>query len=191
PSIADGSWSSRDTYRLVVLGAGGVGKTSLVGRHVLGEFIDIYRPTLEDSYRQVVQLPDGLFQSVEIVDTAGYHQFPAMQQLSIQSGNAFFVVFDISNRQSFDQAKHLLHLIRRSKGDVNAPMFLVGNKKDLAEHRQISHDEINDVVIEFGDCRYIETSAKDDVNIDHLFKEIITRSFASSTKGVDLSRRSS
>ncbi|ELU08610.1 hypothetical protein CAPTEDRAFT_67243, partial [Capitella teleta] len=165
-------------YRLVVLGAGGVGKTSLVARHVLGEFTEVYRPTLEDSYRQVVQLPDGLFQNIEIVDTAGYHQFPAMQQLSIQSANAFFVVFDISNRQSFDHAKHLLHVIRCSKGERSTPsratlIFLVGNKKDLAEQRQISEEETNDVISEFDDCRYIETSAKENVNIEHAFNEII------------------
>ena len=61
---------------------------------------------------------DGVFQSIEIVDTAGYHQFPAMQQLSIQCGHAFFVVFEIDKKQSFDHARHLLELISYTKGGL-------------------------------------------------------------------------
>ncbi|ELU13331.1 hypothetical protein CAPTEDRAFT_186003 [Capitella teleta] len=181
---------SRDTYRLVVLGAGGVGKTSLVSRFILGEFVGVYQPTIEDSYRHVVQLPDGIFQSIEIVDTAGYHQFPAMQQLSIQSGNAFFVVFDVCSRQSFDHARHLMEIITFAKGATGgAPIILVGNKKDLEDGREISSDEAHDLTTEF-DCGYIETSAKDNNNIEHVFSEILARSFASCTKDLDLSRRS-
>ena len=40
-------------YRVVVFGAGGVGKTSLVLRFIKDEFRDSYVPTIEDTYRKV------------------------------------------------------------------------------------------------------------------------------------------
>lgn len=44
-------------YRVVVFGAGGVGKSSLVLRFVKGSFRESYIPTIEDTYRQVSASP--------------------------------------------------------------------------------------------------------------------------------------
>ena len=43
-------------YRVVVFGAGGVGKTSLVLRFINGTFRDSYIPTIEDTYRKVTSI---------------------------------------------------------------------------------------------------------------------------------------
>jgi len=63
---------------------------------------------------------DGRFKSVEILDTAGAHEFPAMKDLNIKRGQAFFVVYSIDNRQSFDDAVSLLDVIQRVKCESSA-----------------------------------------------------------------------
>ncbi|XP_042856153.1 GTP-binding protein Di-Ras1-like, partial [Penaeus japonicus] len=102
--------------KLVVLGAGGVGKTSLVLQFLQGFFSPTYKPTVEDCYSHTLQLPNGLFHSLEILDTSGSHNFPAMRELSIRSGRAFIIVFAVNNEQSFYEAQALWNLIKEVKG---------------------------------------------------------------------------
>lgn len=62
--------------------------------------------------------PGGVFHTIEILDTAGLHQFPAMRRLSIMSGDAFIVVFSVDNRESFEEALQLIQLIFETKGEL-------------------------------------------------------------------------
>ncbi|XP_010182121.1 PREDICTED: GTP-binding protein Di-Ras2-like, partial [Mesitornis unicolor] len=66
-------------YRVVVFGAGGVGKSSLVLRFVKGTFRDTYIPTIEDTYRQVISCDKSVC-TLQITDTTGSHQFPALHR---------------------------------------------------------------------------------------------------------------
>ena len=93
-------------YRVVVFGAAGVGKSSLVLRFVRGTFKDSYVPTIEDTYRQVISSNKLVF-TLQITDTTGSHQFPAMQRLNIQKGHAFILVYSITNRQSLEELKSI------------------------------------------------------------------------------------
>ena len=126
-------------YRVVVFGAGGVGKTSLVHRFIQGTFRESYVPTIEDTYRKVSLAPFiflaftwlndlAFFQvissnksicTLHITDTTGSHQFPAMQRLSISKGHAFILVFSICSRQSLEELKPILELIN----EVNIHRF--------------------------------------------------------------------
>ena len=56
---------------------------------------------------------------MQITDTAGSHQFPAMQRLSISKGHAFIMVFSISSRQSLEELKPILELINEVSGADN------------------------------------------------------------------------
>lgn len=61
-------------------------------------------------------LSDGVFHTIEILDTAGHHQFPAMRELSIKMGQAFVVVYAINNRKTFDEATRMVEKIKEIKG---------------------------------------------------------------------------
>uniref|UniRef100_A0A0M3ISH9 GTP-binding protein Di-Ras2 n=1 Tax=Ascaris lumbricoides TaxID=6252 RepID=A0A0M3ISH9_ASCLU len=88
-------------YRVAVFGAGGVGKSSIVMRFVKGTFNENYVPTIEDTYRQVISCNQKNVCTLEITDTTGSHQFPAMQRLSISKGNAFVLVYSVTRYRSF------------------------------------------------------------------------------------------
>uniref|UniRef100_H2YV87 Small monomeric GTPase n=1 Tax=Ciona savignyi TaxID=51511 RepID=H2YV87_CIOSA len=89
-------------YRVVLFGAGGVGKSSLVLRFIKGTFRESYVPTIEDTYRQIVTCDKNVC-TLQITDTTGSHQFPAMQRLSITRGDAFILVYSVTTRQSIEE----------------------------------------------------------------------------------------
>ncbi|CAM1298927.1 DIRAS1 (predicted) [Pycnogonum litorale] len=161
--------------KVVVLGAGGVGKTSLVVQFMEGFFEFTYKPTVEDYYRHIVQMPDGIFHTVEIIDTAGSHHFPAMRELSIRSGKAFVLVFSVDKRQTYNEAIELWKLIQNIRG-TDVPVILVGNKADLNDVREVPVELPNSAVAEIQNATYIETSARYNVNVTQLFIELLFRS---------------
>ncbi|XP_056151392.1 GTP-binding protein Di-Ras2-like [Lampris incognitus] len=103
-------------YRVVVFGAGGVGKSSLVLRFVKGTFRDTYIPTVEDTYRQVISCDKSVC-TLQITDTTGSHQFPAMQRLSISKGHAFILVYSITSKQSLEELKPIYQQVLAIKGN--------------------------------------------------------------------------
>ncbi|XP_069674762.1 GTP-binding protein Di-Ras2 isoform X1 [Periplaneta americana] len=160
-------------YRVVVFGAGGVGKSSLVLRFVKGTFRESYIPTIEDTYRQVISCNKNIC-TLQITDTTGSHQFPAMQRLSISKGHAFILVYSVTSRQSLEELRPIWDVIREMKGaDLAAiPVMLVGNKCDEVENREVQTTEGESEASRWG-CNFMETSAKTNHNVKELFQELL------------------
>ncbi|NP_001086137.1 DIRAS family GTP binding RAS like 2 L homeolog [Xenopus laevis] len=159
-------------YRVVVFGAGGVGKSSLVLRFVKGTFRESYIPTIEDTYRQVISCDKSIC-TLQITDTTGSHQFPAMQRLSISKGHAFILVYSITSRQSLEELKPIYEQICQIKGDVESiPIMLVGNKSDESQNREMDSSE-GEAMAKKWKCAFMETSAKMNHNVKELFQELL------------------
>ncbi|NXC48190.1 DIRA2 protein, partial [Penelope pileata] len=159
-------------YRVVVFGAGGVGKSSLVLRFVKGTFRESYIPTIEDTYRQVISCDKSIC-TLQITDTTGSHQFPAMQRLSISKGHAFILVYSITSRQSLEELKPIYEQICQIKGDVESiPIMLVGNKSDENQNREVDSSE-GEAMAKKWKCAFMETSAKLNHNVKELFQELL------------------
>ncbi|XP_063278529.1 GTP-binding protein Di-Ras2 [Prinia subflava] len=159
-------------YRVVVFGAGGVGKSSLVLRFVKGTFRESYIPTIEDTYRQVISCDKSIC-TLQITDTTGSHQFPAMQRLSISKGHAFILVYSITSRQSLEELKPIYEQICQIKGDIeNIPIMLVGNKNDENQNREVENSE-GEAMAKKWKCAFMETSAKTNHNVKELFQELL------------------
>ncbi|KAG8455363.1 hypothetical protein GDO86_001528 [Hymenochirus boettgeri] len=159
-------------YRVVVFGAGGVGKSSLVLRFVKGTFRESYIPTIEDTYRQVISCDKSIC-TLQITDTTGSHQFPAMQRLSISKGHAFILVYSVTSRQSLEELKPIYEQICQIKGDVESiPIMLVGNKSDESQNRELESSE-GEAIAKKWKCAFMETSAKMNHNVKELFQELL------------------
>ncbi|XP_016405462.1 GTP-binding protein Di-Ras1-like [Sinocyclocheilus rhinocerous] len=158
-------------YRVVVFGAGGVGKSSLVLRFVKGTFRDTYIPTVEDTYRQVISCDKSVC-TLQITDTTGSHQFPAMQRLSISKGHAFILVYSITSKQSLEELKPIYQQILAIKGNVeNIPIMLVGNKSDETQREVKTED--GEAQSKIWKSAFMETSAKTNHNVTELFQELL------------------
>ena len=161
-------------YRVVVFGAAGVGKSSLVLRFVKDTFKDSYVPTIEDTYRQVICCNKNIC-TLQITDTTGSHQFPAMQRLNISKGHAFMLVYSVTLRSSLDELIPIYKLIKEVKGNQDVPMILVGTKCDEEESRKVKKETAQKYVDElFKECSFIETSAKNNTNVQEAFQELLS-----------------
>ncbi|KAL7953660.1 ras-GTPase RSR1, rap subfamily [Trichoderma compactum] len=163
------SSSSRELH-VVVLGAGGVGKSCLTAQFVHNEWIESYDPTIEDSYRTQVQV-DGRQVILEILDTAGTEQFVAMRDLYMKTGQGFLLVFSITSASSLNELEGLREEILRIKDDDNVPMVIVGNKADLEEGRAIPRAKSFAISQKWG-APYYEASARTRTNVDEVFIDL-------------------
>merc|ERR1711924_105017 len=77
-------------YRIVVVGAGGVGKSALTVRFIQGNFVEKYDPTIEDSYRKQVAV-DGVAVLLDIMDTAGQEEYSALRDQYMKTGQGFIL----------------------------------------------------------------------------------------------------
>lgn len=177
-------------YKVVVLGAGGVGKSAITGKFhtvtsstltiwpsslvqfVQGVFIESYDPTIEDSYRKTCDI-DSRACTLEILDTAGIEQFTAMRELYIKNGEGFILVYSVTSESSLKELLDLRDQVIRIKGNPNVPMVLVANKTDLESQREVSADLGVRVANSWGRTPYYETSAKYRTNIDEVFSDLV------------------
>ncbi|XP_078520924.1 GTP-binding protein Di-Ras2-like [Lissotriton helveticus] len=167
------------TVRLVFLGAAGVGKTALIQRFLTGRFESRHRRTVEELHGLECALGPRPVR-LEVLDTSGSYSFPAMRKLSIRRAHAVALVFSLAEPGSFQEAQRLRAEVAelRAHDRPPLPVMVVGNKADLfpgglsrlqpplAEHLAATAE------LEWG-CSYLETSAKQDYNVQRLFQDLL------------------
>lgn len=178
-------------YKLVVLGSGGVGKSALTVQFVQGIFVEKYDPTIEDSYRKQAEV-DGQQCMLEILDTAGTEQFTAMRDLYMKNGQGFILVYSITAQSTFNDIQDLREQILRVKDCEDVPMVLVGNKCDLEDERVVGKDQGLSLARQFGNCTFMETSAKAKIGVNDVFFDLIrqiNRTAGMGKKGQDSEKK--
>eukprot|EP01119_Soliformovum_irregulare_P002239 TRINITY_DN12523_c0_g1_i1.p1 TRINITY_DN12523_c0_g1~~TRINITY_DN12523_c0_g1_i1.p1 ORF type:complete len:193 (-),score=30.67 TRINITY_DN12523_c0_g1_i1:53-631(-) len=163
--------SSYDSYKIVVVGTGGVGKSCLTIQFVKRVWVDKYDPTIEDSYDKVLDIDDKPCK-IEILDTAGTEQFTSLSGVFMKSGDGFLLVYSIIAHSTIDALPDLKTQIRRVKDDDTVPMIVVGNKCDLDAQRVIQTEEGQKLANEFG-VPFFEASAKKLINVDEVFTSLV------------------
>ncbi|KAH7883809.1 small GTPase superfamily [Phlebopus sp. FC_14] len=157
-----------DSWRVAVLGDGGVGKTALAVQFTLNCFT--YDPTIEDAYRKQL-IVDNKMCFVEVIDTAGQEEYATLRDQWVREGQGFILVYSIASRSTFER----LEVFRQSMLKVKRqkPIFmLVGNKCDKTYEREVSREEGIALARTFG-CEFMETSARTAYNVELLFTNLV------------------
>jgi GTPase SAR1 family protein len=81
-----------------------VGKTSIIQRFLYDTWTAKYRRTIEELHRADFPI-GGASLTLDILDTAGSYEFPAMKTLNIASSNAFILVYSVDDQSSFDEVR--------------------------------------------------------------------------------------
>eukprot|EP01117_Protostelium_nocturnum_P017257 TRINITY_DN6_c1_g1_i1.p1 TRINITY_DN6_c1_g1~~TRINITY_DN6_c1_g1_i1.p1 ORF type:complete len:206 (+),score=84.13 TRINITY_DN6_c1_g1_i1:163-780(+) len=159
------------TYKLVLLGDAGVGKTAIAVQFVKGQFNPYLESTIGASFmNQTVTLPDETLIKFQIWDTAGQERFHSLAPMYYRGAQAAVVVYDLTNRNSFEKAKDWVKELQQ-QGDPNVVVAFVGNKLDMPEARKIQSSEGEAYASENG-LFFMETSAKTSENVAELFMKI-------------------
>jgi len=168
-----GAWAvnTGTDLRVVLVGSGGVGKSSLVLQFVHNYFPDTYDPTIEDNFRKQIVV-DEKCKMLDILDTAGQEEFRCMRDQWFRTGEAFVVVYSITDRNTFDDVNGHREFILTSKDATKGPMIMVGNKCDREDDRQVSTAEGKALADALG-MPFFETSAKKRTNVDEAFTSLV------------------
>ena len=109
---------------------------------------------------------------MQIWDTAGQERFKNITASYYRGGNGVLVVYDITDRDSFENLNSWLIEIEKN-ANKNVYKLLIGNKCDLEEKRKVSYQEGKDFATSNG-MQFIETSAKADTKVKEAF-ELLTQ----------------
>eukprot|EP00040_Diaphanoeca_grandis_P039765 m.260087 g.260087 ORF g.260087 m.260087 type:complete len:205 (-) comp39185_c0_seq1:275-889(-) len=165
--------ADKSLHKVIVVGGSGNGKSALVLRFMYDEFNPKHDPTKADAYLKSVTLPgDRKKCSIDIFDTAGQEEYAALRDNYLRGGEGFLCVFSLNDRISFNKVNEFREQILRVHEDERKPFVLVGNKVDLADERVVSSDEARILAQEWN-VPYVETSAKDNVNVEKIFFDVV------------------
>lgn len=160
------------TFKLVVVGDGGVGKSALTIQFFQKLFVTDYDPTIEDSYIQHTEV-DKQWCILDVLDTAGQEEFSAMREQYMRKGDGFLLVYSVTDKQSYENIMYFYTQILRVNDRDVYPMLLVANKVDLVHLRKVTEEQGQELAHRLG-IPYIETSAKDPpLNVDAAFHEVV------------------
>lgn len=164
--------TEKTEVRLVFLGAGGVGKTALIQRFLKDTFEPKHRRTVEELHRKEYDV-GGIKVTISIMDTSGSYSFPAMRKLSIQNSDAFALVYAVDDPDSLEAVKRLRDEILEVKEDKCTPIVVIGNKIDRHAERRVSSEDVLSTVETDWNHIFLESSAKDNVNVMEAFRELL------------------
>jgi small GTP-binding protein len=162
-----------ESYRIVVIGASGVGKTAILQSLMENAFDDQIQSTIGVEFQSWLCEVEGRRTKLHIWDTAGQERFRCVTRSYLRGALGALLVFDLSNRRSFDEVEGWLTEFK-SLAAQNAVVLLVANKVDLVEGRTIPASEIQTLAEAHG-LESIETSALTGANIKEAFLRIAAK----------------
>ena len=171
-------------FKLLLIGNSSVGKSSLLFRFVENVWDDSFVPTIgvdfvsyiyNNSSINLQKLKtlevNGKKVKLQIWDTAGQERFKNITASYYRGGNGVLVVYDITDRESFDNLNSWLIEIEKN-ANKNVYKLLIGNKSDLEDKRKVTYQEGKDFATSNG-MQFMETSAKTASKVQEAF-ELLT-----------------
>ncbi|XP_032808579.1 ras-related protein Rab-23-like isoform X2 [Petromyzon marinus] len=166
--------------KVVVVGNGGVGKSSMIQRYCKGVFTSEYKKTIGvDFLERLIQMK-GQDVRLMLWDTAGQEEFDAITKAYYRGAQACVLVFSTVDRASFEAALSWRLKVEREVGAV--PIVLVQNKIDLLDSAVVNSEEAEALAKQMK-VRFYRASVKEDLNINDVFKYLARKYLQSLQQG--------
>ena len=161
--------------KIIILGSTQVGKTSIINRYFNNSFQENMLSTIGIDFKTKYFKFNEQKVKFNYIDTAGQEKFRAISVNYLKGANGAILVFDITNKETFDLILRWVDDINQNN-KTNTSKLLFGNKSDLTEIRQVLYEEAEQLAQKLG-CKYIEGSAKSGENINEALDEIAKISY--------------
>ena len=167
-------------FKMIVLGESRVGKTSLIKRYTKDQFGGVYLTTVGIDFQdKFIEIEDKKVK-LQVWDTAGQERFRNVAKNYFQSTQGFLLVFDITDKESFQKLNDFWIGQLKMNAPEKAKSVLVGNKSDLAGQRQVSIEDAEEFA-KNNNLKYYEVSAKDGTKVVELFFYLANEIYQSHT----------
>ncbi|KRX08413.1 P-loop containing nucleoside triphosphate hydrolase [Pseudocohnilembus persalinus] len=152
-----------------MIGDTGVGKSSILLQFMQGKFREGHEITIGVEFGSKTIQIDNQDIKLQIWDTAGQEDFRSLTRGYYRNTAGAIIVYDITRRETFE---NVIQWIEEAKNNGNQEMMfiLIGNKMDLESQRMVSKEEGQQLALKH-DMLFLETSAKQNVQIQEIFTE--------------------
>ncbi|GFT11748.1 GTP-binding protein RAD [Nephila pilipes] len=157
--------SQKKTYKVLLVGASGVGKSSMWKQFLTSEYICDDDFAVDREIDKMITVILNNEESQMEFEEETLHGENALSKPDSTEPDAFVIVYSVTDRKSFSQARHVLTQVERYL-DSKA-VILVANKTDLARLRVVSTEEGKSLAKDRG-CKFIETSVAINHQVDEL-----------------------
>lgn len=170
---AQESWDAEPdfSFKIKLHGNSGVGKSSLILRFADETYTDSYMSTIGVDFKIKRLQTNNKTVKMQVWDSCGQERY-CNADTALQRGvQLHIVVFDLTDKVSFIEAKDYIDSIRKYSSE-GTPIMLVGTKSDLCRKRNVYANEAVELMEKMDLNGYYETSAKENENVEELFQEI-------------------
>ena len=160
--------------KLILVGETNVGKTSLLRQYIDHLFQEEKVSTIGyDTMIKKLELPNGNI-SLQLWDTCGQEQFRTVNQLFVKNSKMALLVYDITNKKSFEELKNFWYSYVTSAVGKNIIFGIAANKSDLYEEEEVKVEEAEEFAKEIG-AFFKETTAKNYEAINSLIEDMASK----------------
>lgn len=161
-------------FKLLLIGDSGVGKSCILGQYVDQIYIDNYISTIGVDFKiKTIEFDKKIFK-LQIWDTGGQERFRSISRTYYRGAHGVLIVYDITDNESFKNIQKWIEELK-NYGSNGICKVIIGNKiDDPIQNRQVEYTTAKKYSDDL-DIIFIETSAKNNINIDKVFSILVQK----------------
>lgn len=177
--------SDDNVLKIVILGEGRVGKTSILSKYFKKKFNEGQESTVNPSFYEKTVNSKGKSIQLKFWDTAGQEQFDAISTIYYQNSVGALLVYDVTIFETFKKVEKWVNTLKEVVGK-DITFVIAGNKFDLSDKNSLSQNSSAiDSYCAKENCKHFYTSAKTGFNLDEAFESLINSVLTKINSGTD------
>ena len=169
-------------FKITFIGESSVGKTSIITRFLQNIFFENYECTIvAEEKKKILNLDNNNLAELQIWDTAGEERFRTITKQFYKDAYGAFVIYDITNKESFTKIEHWIKDINDS-APKDIVIGIVGNKNDIKNKRVVEYEEGENYSNKIN-ALFFEVSAQNGNNVDAAFQQMAYKIYEKVQKG--------